>query len=170
MENSVTTNWYLPLIKGIIMILLAVLIFASPGSALVAWALYIGIGFIAAGVLLIFQGFSARGVEGWGWRVFEGILDLFIGFMLMSNPLVTAAVLPFVFGFWGAFYGIALFIDSFSTGKGKGTKMIAGILIFLLATLIMFNPVMAGMTVAVWVGIILVVAGVYNVIFAFSIK
>lgn len=171
MENQTTTSWYLQLIKGIVMILLAILVFMSPAGALLAWAVYIGIGMIISGIVIMILGFSGRGVlENWGWRVFEGLMDIFFGFILMSNPAVTASVLPFVIGFWGAFYGIMLFADAFSGTGNTGMKIISGILFFLVSTTMMFNPLFAGLTMAIWFGIILLVAGIYNVIFSFNNK
>ena len=171
MDEQSTPTWYLPLIKGIIMILLAIMIFSSPAGALVAWAFYIGIGFVFTGMVLIYQGFAGRGTEeNWTWKVFEGLLDMFIGFMLMVNPLVTASILPFLFGFWGAFYGIALFIDAFAHKENRIIKFVSAILVFWISSLIMFNPVLFGMTIAVWVGIILFLVGGYSIILAFNLK
>ena len=53
MENQLTKNWYMPLVKGVIMILLAILIFIAPEGALLAWAFYIGIGLLIAGIVII---------------------------------------------------------------------------------------------------------------------
>ena len=171
MEEQPIATWYLPLIKGIIFILIAFLIFSSPAGALIAWAFYIGIGFVFSGMVLIYRGFAGRDVEdNWTWRIFEGLLDMFIGFILMTNPLVTASILPFLFGFWGAFYGIALFIDAFSHKEGKIIKLISSVVIFWISSLIMFNPVLFGISIAVWIGIILLVAGIFNLIAAFGMR
>ena len=171
MENESNSKWYLQLLKGLLLILLAVLVFMSPAGALLAWAIYIGIGMIISGIFILIFGFSGRGVDdSWGWRVFEGLIDIFLGFILLANPEVTASVLPFVVGFWGAFYGIMLFVDAFSGTGAGGIKFISGVLLFLLSTVIMFNPVFGGLTIATWFGIILLTAGIYNVIFSFSSK
>ena len=171
MENQITSNWYMVLIKGIIMILLAILILSSPGGALIALGLWIGIGLFITGIVEIYRGIALKKVAAnWGWTVFGGVLDLFLGYILMANPLVTAEVLPFVFGFWAAFYGIYLIIDAFAETGNRGIKIIAGILILMFANVIMFNPLFAGMTLAIWVGIMILVAGIYNVIFSFSLK
>ncbi len=159
------------LIKGIIMVLLAILIFSSPATALVAFGLYIGIGLFITGIAVLIRGFALRKVSSnWGWTVFEGFLDLFLGFILMANPLVTAEILPFVFGFWAAFYGIYLIIDAFSDADNRGIKIISGIVIIIFGNILMFNPLFAGMTVAIWVAIMLLVAGIYNVMISFSLK
>jgi len=171
MENQVSSNWYMVLMKGIIMILLAILILSNPGGALIALGLWIGIGLFITGIVEIYRGIALKKVAtNWGWTVFGGVLDLFLGYILMANPLVTAEVLPFVFGFWAAFYGIYLIIDAFAEAGNRGVKIITGILILLFANVIMFNPLFAGMTLAIWVGIMILVAGIYNVIFSFSLK
>ena len=171
MGNQTTSSKYMVLIKGIIMILLAFLVFASPGGVLMAYVLYLGIGLAITGIIMIYRGFSLKKVNtNWGWTVFEGVLDLFLGYIIMVNPLVTAAILPFLIGFWAMFYGIILFINAFSETSNKMTKILSGIAIIIIGNLIMHNPVFAGMTIAIWVGIILLVVGIYNVIASFSLK
>jgi uncharacterized membrane protein HdeD (DUF308 family) len=171
MEEQSIPTWYLPLSKGIVMILLAIMIFASPAGALVAWAFYIGMGFVFTGMVLIYQGFAGRGTEeNWTWKIFEGLLDMFIGFMLMVNPLVTASVLPFFLGLWGAFYGIALFIDAFAHKENQIVKFAASLLVFWISTFIMFNPLLFGVSIAIWVGIVMLIVGIYNFVLAFHLK
>ena len=171
MENSISKNWYMLLIKGIIMILLAILIFMSPGGALLASVLYLGIGLTIAGIVRIVQGFQAKGImDNWGWIVLEGVIDIIAGFILMANPGVSAAVLPFIIGFWASFYGFYLIIDAFSGTGSTGIKIIAGILTVIIGFTIMYNPVMMGMTLAVWIAILLLIVGIFNVFASFSLK
>ena len=171
MEKQVSKNWYLVLFKGIIMVLLALLIFSSPGDALLTYVLYVGIGFIIAGIVRIYQGFSAKGVsDNWGWIVFEGAMDLFLGYILMIHPDLTVSLLPIMIGFWAALYGLYLVIDAFS-GKGSmGVKLISGILLFMLANAIIFNPVSFGLGMEIWIGVTLFMVGIYNILMSFSSK
>ncbi|MBN1197925.1 MAG: DUF308 domain-containing protein [Bacteroidales bacterium] len=171
MEKQTNKHWYWILIKGIIMILLAVLILQNPGGSLLAIALYIGIGFLVTGLIVIVQGFALKKhFPNWGWRVFEGILDIVLGFILIAHPALTATVLPFIIGFWGVIYGFYLTIDGFSGDRNAVVKSITGILLLILSFLIMFNPVFAGVALVIWVGIILLIGGIYNVIGSFSLK
>ena len=164
-------NWYMVLIKGIVMILLAILVFNSPGGALLAYALYIGLGLLLTGIVMLFRGISLRKVNtNWGWTVFEGLLDIFLGYVLLANPLVTAAILPFIFGFWAVFYGALLLINSVSGSENKGMKIVSAILLILIGIMIMHNPLVVGMTVAIWVAILLLIVGIYNVIISFSLR
>jgi len=171
MENQNIKKWYLPLVKGIIMILLALMVFSSPEGSLLAWAVYIGLGFVITGIVYIIQGFSVRNtLQNWGWRVFEGVVDVFVGLVLIANPAITAAILPFVIGLWGAFYGIMLFVDALAEKGNRGIKLLSGIVIFLFSLIVIFNPLFAGMTIAIWFAIILLCAGIYNIIFSFDLK
>jgi uncharacterized membrane protein HdeD (DUF308 family) len=171
MENQISKYWYMVLLKGIIMVFMAILILARPADALLGIAVWIGIGMLITGLVVIVQGASLRKEDsGWGWKILEGCLDILFGFILMANPLVTSAVLPFLVGFWAAFYGVSLVIDSIAEPGNRFVKVVSGILIILMANAIMFNPLLAGMTMAVWFGIILLTIGVFNIIHAFSLK
>ena len=171
MENKISKSWFMLLIKGLIMILLGVLIFMRPGAAILTFVLYIGIGFSIAGVVRIVQGFQIKGAEqGWGWVVLEGVMDIIFGIILMAHPELTAAILPFIFGIWGIFYGFALIIDAFSGAKNMGWKIFGGIMIVLFGFFIMFNPLFMDLTLTIWVGVMLLTVGIYNVIASFSLK
>ena len=54
-------------------------------------------------------------------RLVEGAVDILFAFVLLTNPEVTAAVFPFVVGFWIIFYGIVSMVDSFGTKKAKAS-------------------------------------------------
>jgi uncharacterized membrane protein HdeD (DUF308 family) len=171
MKSEISKYWYLVLIKGIIMVLLAILVFTSPAGTLLTYVLWVGIGVIITGIARIVQGISAKGVlENWGGVVFEGVMDIFLGYILMAHPGLTLTVLPIMIGFWAAFYGLNLIIDAFSGSENKGLKIVFGLFILILANVIIFNPISFGVTMAIWLGVILLFAGIYNVIISFSIK
>lgn len=171
MEKEISKNWYIVLIKGIIMILLALVVLNHPGAALLGVAFYIGIGLLVSGIAMIGLGIGERKIsQNWRWRVFEGVIDLILGFIVISNPGLTLAIIPFIVSFWAALYGVFLIIDAFS-GKGStALKVISGIIIVLLALVLMFNPLFMGLTMVIWFGIILLINGISNVILSFSLR
>lgn len=171
MDSVITKTRTMLLIKGLIMVLLSALIFLNPAEAILSYAVYIGMGAVLAGVLILFKSISVRSeVKGWGWGALEGLLDLFIGYVLLSKPGLTADVLPLVIGFWGAFYGIMLIIDAFSGNGSLMLKLLAGILILIVSNVMIVNPMAAGMSLAVWVSVILLISGIYNIVIYFSTK
>lgn len=175
METKLLRNWWLILIKGIILIILSFVVFNHPVDALVGVALYIGIALLLTGIVLIFTSISARrSMENWGWKLAEGVLDTLFGLMLLANPGVSAVVLPFIVGFWVLFYGIMLFVDSFEVKKaglkGWWLQLITGILTVIIGYTITFNPVAGILTITMFMGIAILLFGIYNVILAFGLK
>ncbi len=96
METTTFKNWWLVLIKGIILIILAFVIFRHPVGILMGITVYMGIGLLLTGIALIIAAIAARNdIENWGWRLAEGILDALFGIMLLANPRITAVVTYF---------------------------------------------------------------------------
>jgi len=171
MENQLKSTRYIFLIKGIIMIILALVAFNSPGGVLLAFSFYIGIGLLVTGFIMLYQGLELRKKDSnWGWSVFEGLLDFFLGYILITNPLITTTVLPFIIGFWAVFYGVLLIINSFSVAGNRLMKILTGVLMLIIGNVIMHNPIFAGLTLVIWVGVMLLVAGVFNIIASFRLK
>jgi uncharacterized membrane protein HdeD (DUF308 family) len=62
--------WWLILLRGIILIALALYVFVNPVGALVGLALYIGIGLLITGIFEISTALSLRKVnDNWGWNL-----------------------------------------------------------------------------------------------------
>jgi len=171
METVKSKNWYWILIKGIIMVLLGIIAFSAPGGTLLGVAVYIGIGLLIAGGIIIAMGIMDRKIlPHWGWTVFGGVIDLFLGYMFLAYPVASISAIPFVIGFWAAIYGFYLIIDGFSGTGNAFLKVISGILVIILANVIMFNPLIAGLSMMIWFGILLMIGGIYNVVISFSLK
>ena len=171
MEQTISKKWYLILIKGLIMILLAILIFMSPANALLTYATWLGLGFSVSAVIRIVQGISAKQAnESWAWVIFEGSIDLLMGFIFLTHHGLTTAVLPFFIGFWATIMAIFLIIEGFSGARSSSIKIITGFLVLLVGIKCMFHPIDAGTTIAVWVGIVFLVIGIYNIVLSFSLK
>jgi uncharacterized membrane protein HdeD (DUF308 family) len=171
METVKSKNWYWILIKGIIMILLGIIAFSAPGGTLLGVALYLGFGLLIAGGIIIAIGImGSKVLPHWGWTMFGGVIDFFLGFIFLVYPAASISAIPFVIGFWAAIYGFYLTIDGFSGTGNTFLKVISGILIIILANVIMFNPLIAGLTMMIWFGILLLIGGIYNVVISFSLK
>lgn len=171
MEKQITKNWYMLLIKGIIMILLAIVVFNHPGATLLGVAFYLGIGLIISGIIVMALGIAERKLSSnWRWRTFEGVIDLVLGIIVINNPVLTLSIIPFMIGFWACLYGIFLIIDAFSTKEYRALKILSGIVIFFLAWVLMLNPLFMGLTMVIWFGIILLINGISNVIFSFGMR
>ena len=175
MDTTLLKNWWIPLVKGIILIILAILVFMEPAGAILGLALYIGIAFLFAGFVAIFSAFSYRKqMKGWGWRLAEGLVDIFFGFILIYNPGITALVMSFMIGFWFLFYGITSLTDSFGL-KDEGVSnwwvgLLWGILSIIFGFWIMFRPFAGTIAIVALLGTFFMVAGIFNIAFSFVLR
>ena len=107
-----STLWGLKLVGGVLGILAGVLVLRHPlwSGALVPTVLVFYIGFLS-----IFQGgiaiFLAFRGGGWGAGVL-GVLGILFGFILVINPLVGVAALPFVLGIFMLVGGVVAAVQA----------------------------------------------------------
>ena len=171
MENLANKNWWLVLLKGLILIILAFVVFSNPGVTIIGISLFLGLGLLLTGIVISIMALAGKKeMDNWGWKLAEGLLDVLFGFILIANPEITAVIIPFLIGFWAIFYGVLLTVGAFSTAKFSWALLIGGILIILFGNIILFNPIIFGITISVWIGITLLVTGIANVVLAFDVK
>ena len=72
-------------LSGGITLLCGSLIFFMPDMGLMSIAMILAIYFIAEGVVEIVSGFKLRPVSGWGLLVFNGLLSLVLGAVILSD-------------------------------------------------------------------------------------
>ena len=135
--NTFSKYWWLALIKGILLILLAFFVFRHPVNALVGVAIYIGITLMLTGIVEIIGFIATKDiVPKWGWGLVGGIMDLIFGIILLSNPVLSAATLPFIIGFLIIFYGIMTFANSFTEKRNGNANWWMGVIYGILSILI----------------------------------
>jgi len=168
-------NWWLLLLKGIVLIVLSFLVFRHPVEALVGLSVFIGVALLLTGIFQIIAGFMVRGVDdNWGWRLAEGIIDVIFAIVLLSNPGVTAAVFPFIVGIWMIVYGVMIFSGSFKSKKeGDGNwwlSLLGGIITVLLGWFVMTDLFAGTLAITIWIGIGLLMLGIVNIVMSFHLK
>ena len=168
-------HWRLILIKGIILVILSIIIFRHPVGTLLGLTLYIGIALMLTGLMLIVSALTNRKADDhWGLKLTEGIFDVLFAFILLSNPAITAAVFPFLVGFWMIFYGIMLFTGSFAAKKGGDgswwINLIGGLLTVIFGYFIMTNLLAGVIVISFLMGAGFMIFGLVNIFMAFSMK
>ena len=102
-------------------------------NAILGIAVYIGVSLLLTGIIQTGASFASRAaLPNWGWALAGGLIDILFGFVLLSNPALTAASLPFVVGFWIIVSGIMSFADAFQSRKEGnslwGLGMLGGVI------------------------------------------
>ncbi len=163
------------LLKGIVLIVLAFIVFWHPVSTLVLLARHFGISLMINGVLLIIAFFSHGKQDETGrWYLLEGIFDLIFSFFLVTNPAITAAVFPIIVGSWMMIYGIILFLRSFRLRKEGDSywwvNLLAGILTVFFGFFVTNNLLTDAIGITFWMGLGLLIFGIINIFIAIRLK
>jgi len=167
--------WWFTLLRGIILLILAFFVFRHPVNALIGVAIYIGISLLITGILQTGVSIGFKDLfPNWGWILAGGLLDIVFGFVLLSNPALTASTLPFVVGFWIIISGIMSFADAFQSKKEGnslwGLSMLGGVFSVIIGYFIMSNIIVGALTITTWMGIGFLIIGIVNIVIGFKLK
>ena len=181
MENAlskishVIKYWWVGVLLGILFLLLGIWVLQSPIESFVTFAIYFAITYIISGIGAIAFSISNReALDGWGWQLAGGILELIMGIALLANPGVSMIVLSFFVGFWLLFRGfstisIALELKR-DEAKNWGWTLFSGILTTILAFMVLLNPLYAVSTLSIFIGLSLIMAGVAQIMIGFQVR
>ena len=113
--------WWLVLIEGISLIILGLLMLASPGMSTLILIQFVGIYWLVAGIFKIVSIFMDS--ADWGWKLVGGILGILAGLIVLQHPLwsplVIGATLIIILGVQGLIVGVIGLVQAFR-GAGWG--------------------------------------------------
>lgn len=108
------------LLEGILGLALGLVLFITPQITLAFIGYFIAFWFVLIGVNRIMMGIRLRKeIEGEGWVIFNGILAVLLGLLIVARPFLGVSSLMWILGFAFLISGIALLILGFKLRKGK---------------------------------------------------
>lgn len=105
--NSLGTTraWWVVLVVGILMVICGFAYWFWPMAGFAIASQIFGWLLILTGVVQLCVASGPNHARAWGWWLAGGVIDMFIGFMLVRSIVLSEAVFPyflaFVFIFWG---------------------------------------------------------------------
>lgn len=168
-------NWWLLIIKGLLLIILSILIFRHTRESIMAISIFMGSGLIVMGITLLIIALELKkSMDNWSWRLAEGLMDIVFGFFLLVHPGITVAIIPILIGFWIIFYGVIMLTSALQFPKSRKIEM-KGVIIFAIITilfgfLVSFNPTVGVVTMGILIGIPVLIIGLANIYFAFKLR
>jgi uncharacterized membrane protein HdeD (DUF308 family) len=171
---SLSRNWWLYLMQGVLSVVLGVLILVWPGHALAVLIILFGLFALINGIILVFAAIGAAGVhQSWGWRLTAGIVGIVAGVAILRWPGVTALVLLYLVGIWAIATGIVELVSAFAeheTIPNAWLLALAGVVALLFGIAMFAWPRAGLLTIAYLVGIFAIVYGLFNCIIAFRAR
>lgn len=165
-------RWYLPVITGVILILIALWTFGNPAKSYVGLSLLFSISFFVSGVLeIIFSISHKRQLDN---SLVLGIITLIIGILLLLNPEISMIGLALYIGFlilFRSFGAIGIVLDLKSYGESNwGALLVLGILGVLFSFILIWNPILGGLSIVIWTGITLFTGGFFSLLIGFKMR
>lgn len=107
-----TRAWWVVLIVGILMVIGGFAYWFWPVAGFAVASQLFGWLLIAAGIVQLCVAAGPDHASGWGWWIAGGVIDLFIGFMLVRSVVLSEAVLPYFLAIIFIFWGLEAFISA----------------------------------------------------------
>ena len=172
--GSLSRNWWLYLLAGVLSIVLGILALVWPGHALAITIVFFGLLLLLNGVVQVFAAIGAAGIrQPWGGRLAAGIFGIIAGLAILRWPGVTALVALYLIALWAIVTGIIELVGAFAE---RATLPHAWLLALTGAIWVLFGVAMmawphAGLLTLVYlVGIFAIVFGLSNCAVAFRLR
>ena len=115
------------------------------------------------GVIAIVASIFGSG-EGRGLLALLGVLSAIAGLILIKKPFETLVVFTLIVGVWFVVAGIVRIVSAFASREGRGGNILIALLDLAAGVVILAWPDLGLATVAVIIGIVLIVRGVLFIV------
>lgn len=168
-------NWWVFLILGVMLLISAYWMFATPVESFVGLASLFSALIFVSGLFSVFFAISNKeDIDNFGLYLAGGILDVLIGFILLAYPGLTLILFSMFIGFWLLFRGFNLISVSFKIKKIGDTKwgwmLFFGIMVVVFAMMSIVNPLIGASYLVYTLALTLVLFGVANIALALKLR
>ena len=156
--RPVTSLWWLPVLFGVVTVGVGVFFVVSPHETLSTFTVIAGIFLLIDGVLAIFGSIFGKG-DGRGLLALIGVLSAIAGLVLIKKPFDTLVAFTLIVGVWFVVTGVVRFVVALASPEGRGGNIVTAIFDLIAGIVILSWPDLGLATVAVIIGIVLIVRG-----------
>jgi uncharacterized membrane protein HdeD (DUF308 family) len=172
--DTLTQNWWVFLVRGIMGIIFGVITFFQPGISLAALVLLFGAYAFVDGIFAIVSAIRRRtGSEPWWLLLLEGIAGIAAGVMTLLWPGLTAIALLYVIAAWALVTGafeIAAAIRLRKIINDEWLLVLSGVASIALGVLLMLFPGPGALVLVIWIGAGALVSGIMFVVLSLRLR
>ena len=163
-EEVAQRVWYLFAISGAVNVVFGLLVLAYPDPSIKLLGVFLGIDLLIIGGLLIMRGLSSRAddAEGSGGLLL-GTLGVIAGVIVIRNPGETVAVLAIAFAVFLIVAGALALGHALTRPERRGVSLVRGVILIAAGTVIVSWPDVSLKTLAVLIGISLLLHGAVEI-------
>jgi uncharacterized membrane protein HdeD (DUF308 family) len=160
--KPLSSVWWLLLLLGIISLGVGIFFVASPHETLSTFTVIAGIVLLIDGALAVIASIFGKG-EGRGLLATMGVLSVIAGLILIKHPFSALIVFVMIIGIWLVAAGLVRLIVAFGDAEGRGANLILAAIDLLAGIAILAWPDLSLSTLAVIIGIVLIVRGIGDI-------
>ncbi|MCH5318998.1 MAG: DUF308 domain-containing protein [Paramuribaculum sp.] len=112
-----TKAWWVVLLIGVLMVICGFAYWIWPAAGYAVSSQIFGWMLVLAGIVQLCQAAGPNRGSGWGWWLVGGVIDLFIGFMLVRSIVLSEEVFPYFLAIVFIFWGMGLLFSAVSGGR-----------------------------------------------------
>lgn len=159
-ESQRKVNWWL-LIGGLLLVVCGSAILVAPGFFLEFLTVWAGAGFLVSGVAGLVSYFRLRKVmDGAGWTLFNAVLDILLGVLLILHPLAFADVIPWILGIMFLAFGVLEIAGIMPFARAVPETRVIAIISGVLCVLVGIMFIVWPASLSIWVAAFAIVRGI----------
>ncbi|MDE7397847.1 MAG: DUF308 domain-containing protein [Muribaculum sp.] len=127
-------SWWLVLVAGLLMVICGFAYWFWPVAGFAVASQLFGWLLILVGVVQLLVAAGPHFPKGWGWWIAGGIIDMFIGFVMVRSVIMSEFMFPYFLAMIFIFWGVVMIINSVNGHKGHywWLYLVNGILLLLI--------------------------------------
>ncbi len=163
MTVALANNWWSPVVRGLVAILLGIITLGWPAITLSGLVLLFGAYAFLDGIVNILGAWRAtKAHERWGVLVFEGIAGIIAAVVTFAWPAITAIALVFIVATWAIVTGIFEIVAAVRLRKyikGEWLLVLGGVASVVFGILLTLSPLLGALVLAIWLGVYALIFG-----------
>jgi len=167
--RPVTRLWWVVLLFGVVTAGVGIFFVFDSHETLTVFTRIAGIFLLVDGVLAIFGSIFGGG-EGRGLLALVGVLSAIAGLVLIKKPFDTLVVFTLIIGVWFVVAGVTRFVAALALPEARGGNIFVALLDLVAGAVILAWPDLGLSTLAVIIGISLIVRGLLFVFAGWQLR
>jgi uncharacterized membrane protein HdeD (DUF308 family) len=175
MLRTLTQNWWLVVLRGVLSILFGIAAFVWPGPTLAALVILFGAYALVDGIFALAAGIAGSGASGglrW-YLVLGGLAGIIVGLVTFFYPNITALSLLYFIAAWAIVTGVFEVIAAIQLRQEISNEwmlIFSGLLSVIFGVLIVVYPQSGALSILWLIGIYAVIYGIAIVALGFRVK
>ena len=167
-------HWWQIALRGFLALIFGILVLARPDVALFIFAYIFGAYAFVDGIFTLVAAVNYKAGAGRRtWLFIRGIAGIVVGLITFFWPAITALALVILIAAWALVTGVMELVFAFRANQDSAIRWmfaISGILSLILGALMVAQPLIGALVIAVVIGAYAVLAGILLIILGFRLR